>query len=89
MRIRTARIGPKARRALKLASGPSGTTEQLLFALGFSRRMLSGLVRTGLAAAKSEVIKAGDNTIAIIRIRVTGAGRRAIGPRQRRFATPV
>ena len=45
---------------------------------GISRRMLAGLVRTGLVAEEREVIKAGGKTIEVVRVRITEAGRKAI-----------
>ena len=39
------------------------------------RRMLAGLVRAGLAAARREVIKAGGKTIKVGRVKITAAGR--------------
>jgi hypothetical protein len=41
--------------------------------------MLAGLVRAGLAAAEREVVMAGGRAIEIVRVRITAAGRRAIG----------
>jgi hypothetical protein len=62
-----------------LATYPNGTTEELrAHGRAFTRRMLAGLVRHGLAASRREVIKAGVRTIEINRIRITDAGRRAI-----------
>jgi hypothetical protein len=45
-----------ARRALELlASNPQGATEELLLAHGFSRRMLVGFLRSGLATWKLDL----------------------------------
>ncbi len=77
---RKRRLSPDQRRALELlASRRHGVNEELLV-LGhsFSRRMLAGLVRRGLAAAEREVVKAGGKTIEVTRIRITKAGRQAI-----------
>ncbi len=41
--------------------------------------MLAGLVRAGLAAAEREGVMAGGRAIEIVRVRITAAGRRAIG----------
>jgi hypothetical protein len=38
----------------------------------------AGPVRSGLAAAEREVVKAGSRAIEVVRIRITGAGRQAI-----------
>jgi hypothetical protein len=46
---------------------------------GFTRRLLTGLVHTGLATAQPETMKGADaETIDVVRIRITEAGRRAI-----------
>jgi hypothetical protein len=53
---RKSRLSPKARRALELlASNPQGATEELLLAHGFSRRMLVGFLRSGLATWKLDL----------------------------------
>ena len=49
-----------------------------LAAHGFTVVMLAGLVRDGLAAAQTEIIKVPGRTIEIIRVKSTGAGQRAI-----------
>jgi hypothetical protein len=40
--------------------------------------MLAGLVRAGLAIVRREVIMAGGKTVEVVRIKITGAGRRAL-----------
>ena len=45
---------------------------------GFSRGVLGGVVRRGLAPAEHEVGMAGGKAVEIIRVRITAAGRRAI-----------
>jgi hypothetical protein len=40
--------------------------------------MIAGLVRTGLATAERETIKARGKTIEVVRVRITEAGRKAI-----------
>jgi hypothetical protein len=62
-----------------LAGSRRGVKEELLV-VGhqFSRRMLAGLVSTGLATAARESMKAGDKTIEIVRFRIKRAGTRAI-----------
>jgi hypothetical protein len=50
---RNRHFSPKASCALEfLANRPTGVTEALLLARGFSRRMLLGLVRQGLATSR-------------------------------------
>jgi len=61
-----------------LASCPFGATEAIMLAHGFTRRMLAGLSRAGLATAPGKTVKAGDNAIAVGRVRITAAGRRAL-----------
>jgi hypothetical protein len=80
VRPRKRRLGAEQRRALKLlASSRQGVNEELLVrGHGISRRMLAGLVRTGLVAEEREVIKAGGKTIEVVRVRITEAGRKAI-----------
>ena len=68
-----------ARRALELlASNPQGATEALLLALGFSRRMLAGFLRSGLATWNYQTVIAGARTIEVNYMTITEAGRRAI-----------
>jgi membrane carboxypeptidase/penicillin-binding protein PbpC len=45
---------------------------------GFTIDMLVELVRAGLATATSERVVAGGRTIEVARVRITGAGRRAL-----------
>jgi hypothetical protein len=57
-----------------------GVNEELLVhGHGFKRRVLGGLFRRGLTAAEREVAMAGGRAIDIVRIRITAAGRRAVG----------
>jgi hypothetical protein len=75
------RLMPERRRALELlAKSRHGANEELLVrGHGFKRPMLVGLVRSGLAAAEREVMKAGGKAIEVVRLRITAAGRMAIG----------
>jgi hypothetical protein len=74
---RKRRLSPKARRALELcARRPLGVSERLLLARGFSRRMLLGLVRQGLATLTYE--KARGKTIEAGKVQITAAGRNAL-----------
>jgi hypothetical protein len=74
------RLGPEEREALELlASDPQGATEELLvLAHGFDGDMIAGLVRSGLAMARRENMKAGGRAIEVVRIRITGSGRKAL-----------
>ena len=68
------------RRWKLLASDPQGATEDLLvLAHGFDSGMIAGLISSGLAMAQRENMKAGSRSIEVVRIRITGAGRRALG----------
>lgn len=73
------RLTPKARWALELlALDRQGLTETLLRTYGLTLRMLAGLVRTGLATAQRQTVKAGGRAMKVIRIRITEAGLQAI-----------
>ncbi len=78
--LRKRRLSPEQRRALELlADSPNGSTEELLvYVHSFTRRMLAGLVRTGLATVQRRVIMAGDTPVEVGKVMITGAGRRAI-----------
>jgi hypothetical protein len=77
---RKRRLSSEQRRALELLAGsPHGATEELLaYGHGFTRRMLAGLVRAGLATVQRRVIVAGDTPIEVGKAMITDAGRRAI-----------
>jgi hypothetical protein len=77
---RKRRLTPKARHALELlASNPQGVTEALLLAHGFSRRMLAGFLRSGLATWNYQTVIAGGGRIEVNYMMITEAGRRALG----------
>jgi hypothetical protein len=72
-------ISAEQRRALKLlARIPGGATEATLFAHGFWREMLAGLVLAGLATVTTTFVSAGGPAMRVDRYRITAAGRRAI-----------
>jgi hypothetical protein len=72
-------LDAEQRRALKLlARIPGGATEATLFAHGFWREMLAGLVFAGLATVTTAFIRAGGPAMRVDRYRITAAGRRAI-----------
>jgi hypothetical protein len=62
---------------LLLVNSPRGIDEALLVH-SFSRQILVGLVRAGLAAAEREVVTADGKAIEVVRVRITAAGRKAI-----------
>ena len=80
----SARTGPRLnverRQALKVLAGSRRGVKEELLVVGhhFSRRMLAGLVSTGLVTAQHETMKAGDKAVEIVRFRITRAGSRAI-----------
>ena len=87
MRVSRSRLPPKHRltaewrRALQLlANNPRGTTEDTLV-LGheISSDILGMLVLAGLTTVETETLTAHGSTITVQRMRITDAGRRAIG----------
>jgi hypothetical protein len=74
-----ARADADQRRALELLAGNMrGLPKSIMLMHGFTADRLAGLVRGGLATAKSEHVRAGGRSIAVTRLRITDAGRRAI-----------
>ena len=72
--FRKHRLSPEQREALELlASDPEGATVH-----GFDGDMIAGLVHSGLAMARRGNMKAGDRSIEVVRIRITGAGGNAL-----------
>ena len=70
---------PDRARVLELlASCRDGCPESLLVAHGFSAQQLAALVRDGLATATTERMLAGKTPMAVTRVRITEAGRRAL-----------
>ena len=57
---------------------PRGLADALLLTYGFTRDLLAGLVRAGLATTQRQAVKVGGETIQVVRFRITDAGRRAI-----------
>jgi hypothetical protein len=77
------KLNAEHRRALALLAGtPRGCTESLMMAHGFKVEMLAGLVRDGFTVAEPEPMTAGGRKIAVTRIMITEAGRRALGSRK-------
>ena len=76
-----ANAAPSQRRALTLLAGSRhGVIEELLVrGHGFSRAVLASLTRRRLAAKEREVMMAGAKPVEVVRVRITAAGRRAIG----------
>jgi hypothetical protein len=77
-----ARLADYRRQALEILSGAGSrgcTTLLAQMAQGFTTDTLAGLVRDGLATAAPETVMAGGRTIEITRVKITDAGRRALG----------
>jgi hypothetical protein len=62
-----------------LAARADGTTDALLVAHGFDFDLISRLVRERLATATPERVFAGGKPVEVTRLRITDAGRRALG----------
>jgi len=76
---RKRRLSEESRRALELLAGDRrGSTEALMLAHGFTQRMLTGLVRRGLAMRYRMTVRASGRMIEVAYMRITLAGRRAI-----------
>ncbi|HKD28845.1 MAG TPA: hypothetical protein VKC66_23440 [Xanthobacteraceae bacterium] len=75
------RLTREQRRALELlAVDPHGITDrQLVLAHGFETKMLAGLVHERMAeAVVGEGVEVGGKTVAVVRMMITDAGRRAL-----------
>ena len=67
------------RRALELLEASiDGCTEAIMLAYGLKTELLVELVNAGLAMASIEGTVAGGRRIEVTRLRITGAGRRAL-----------
>ena len=76
----TRRLDDDRRRALAvLAENPDGYSRAIMLARGFPLALLNRLVRAELATSHVEREERGDTTIEIVRVKVTEAGRRALG----------
>jgi hypothetical protein len=61
-----------------LEASIDGCTEAIMLAYGFKTEPLVELVNAGLATASIERMVAGGRRIEVTRMRITGAGRRAL-----------
>jgi len=69
----------KRRRALELLEASlDGCTEAIMLAHGFKIELLVELVQAGLATASTERMLASGRPMEVTRLRITGAGRRAL-----------
>ena len=72
-------LSQSARHALELLDvAPHGLTEPLLLTYGFSRKMLSGLVRSELATAQRQTVKVSGEPVEVTCVRITTAGHQAL-----------
>jgi len=62
-----------------LAANPQGLAEGLLAAHGVTIEDMVALVQAGLATAMGERVRAGDRVIEVAIVKITDAGRKAIG----------
>jgi hypothetical protein len=79
--FRKRHLKPEWRQALQLlARNPRGATEDVLeLGHGFSRETLAKLTHAGLAKLVTEELSVEGETFTIERLRITDAGRQAIG----------
>ncbi len=67
------------RRALELLEASiDGCTEAIMLAYGFKTELLIELINAGFATTSIERMVAGGRRIEVTRLRITGAGRRAL-----------
>jgi hypothetical protein len=72
-------LSQNARRALELLTlDPRGLAEPLLLTYGFSRKMLAGLISTGLATAQRQTVRVSGQPVEVTRMRITEAGQQAL-----------
>jgi hypothetical protein len=72
-------LSQSARHALELLDvAPHGLTEPLLLTYGFSRKMLSGLVRSELATTQRQTVKVSGEPVEVTCVRITAAGHQAL-----------
>jgi hypothetical protein len=77
--MKLTRLDDERSRALALlAETPDGCTRAILLARGFSLALLNQLVRAGLATSHLDREERGEETIEIVRLKITDAGRRAL-----------
>ena len=79
--VRPMMLSPEQRRALVMlaTSGDNGETQPFLVAHGFGGAMITGLVNRSLLIMTLEKIRAGGKMIEVAKVRITEAGREALG----------
>jgi hypothetical protein len=77
------RLSTDQTRALRLLdeAEPLGCTEAIMLAHGFRTELLAGLIHDGLASTLLESVAAGGRSVAVARLQITDAGRRALALR--------
>ena len=85
----TRRISLEGCRALEMlaTSGPTGATEAIMLAHGFSARLLTSMVKGGLVTVAIGTMRAGARLMQVRRLGITDAGRRALAEPPRRPST--
>jgi hypothetical protein len=79
---RATTVSADQRQALKLLAGsPDGCTTSIMLAHGLKPELLADLVRGGLATTKPETVRTSGDSIEIVRMTITDAGRLAIDGR--------
>jgi hypothetical protein len=75
------RLSTEQRGALAMlaTSGLNGAPQALLSAHGFDASLIAELVNRGLATLTAEKVRAGGKLIAVAKVRITEAGRDALG----------
>jgi hypothetical protein len=72
-------ISEEQRRALRLlARSPTGRTEAMLQARGFTNKMLATLVQDGFATAALQTVHLRKGPLEVVRMQITDSGRQAI-----------
>jgi hypothetical protein len=73
-------LSAEQRRALAMlaSAGRNGATQALLSTLGFDASMIAELVNQGLVTLSAEKVRAGGQLMAVVRARITKAGRDAL-----------
>src|SRR5260370_31180825 len=74
------RFSRERRHVLKIlaGSGHLGVTEAIMMAYGFSTAMLVGMACDGFVTVVVDTVRAGDRTIKVRRLPITGPGPQAI-----------
>jgi len=69
-------------------SGPTGATEAIMLAHGFSARLLASMARVGLVTGAIGTMRAGARLMQVRRLGITDAGRRALADALTRNTPP-